>query len=354
MSPALVAVAALTLSAVSSSKFGAVVLGDGSDATSQTLLAVCPRFAVFRLTDVTQATALNSVISSYKANCAGAKVLVQVGTPGMQVDINTVSSNWVSAWSPEIIAAGANLIDAIEGPSDPVPVTPNSTTDIPNFWASFVAQVPSVGAATPVVGVTGMPSLGANDEFCATVAAITASSNWAWSYHARSPTMSTSATTEAGSALAYRQIATDCPGLAGKILYVTEAGRSSGAWHVAPAPSDLDWIAFFDGELQIDGASVFGAALFQTGSTASFDLTPIAPQLASYLQNPTPTDGGVTDGGADGGDAGRGGVAQGGPPIGGSLNPSNPKSGCSTGGAGLVILALSPALYVLRRRAPRR
>ncbi len=348
MSPAIVGFAALALSAVSTSKIGVVV--HGNDTTSQALLAACPRLAVFRLTSSTQALQVSSIISSFRSSCAGAKVVVQVGDPGMHVDGNTVTANWTSSWLPEIIAAGT--VDAVEGPSDPVPFTPNSPTEVPDFWSSFVQQatITSGLGAIPVVGATGVPpGLGSSgDEFCATVAAI-APGNWAWSYHARSPTMGTDPTTESATTLAYRKIAADCPGLAGKTLYVTEAGRSSGAWHDTPAPSDLDWIAFFDGQLQQDGAGVVGAALFQAGAASEpFDLTPIVSQLTSYLQNPTPTDGGTPDAGADGG--GTGGVIT--PGVngpGGTLVPSK-TSGCSTGGPVLAALALLPALLLLRRR----
>ncbi len=345
MSPALVGLAALALSAVSTSKVGVVVLGD--DTTSQALLASCPRLAVFRLTSTSQAQELQPTISGYRSGCSGARVVVQVGDRGMQVDGNTVTEKWTSLWLPEILAAGT--VDAVEGPSDPVPVTPNSTTEVPAFWSSFVAQAAGLGGVTPVVGATGVPAgLGtASDEFCATVAAV-ASGNWAWSYHARSPTMGTDSTTESATTLAYRKIVADCPELAGKTLYVTEAGRASGAWRVTPAPSDLDWIAFFDEQLQLDGAEVIGAALLQAGMASNpFDLTPIASSLSSYLQNPAPADGGTPDAGTDGGSPG-GVVTPGNGGPGGTLVPSK-TSGCSAGGSMIAALALLPALLLLRR-----
>jgi len=334
---------ALAATTVSQSKLGVEVLGD--DATSQALLAACPRLVVFPL-GATNATAA-AQIAAYKLACTGGKVIVQVGGQGLTVDATT-ASQWDTTWLGQVQQLNTSLVDGIEGPSEPVGATGNA--DLAAFWASFAQKASAV--AMPVVGAlppripTGSP--GAADEFCATVTAVRTAMTtnpFAWSFHARSATMTQDVATESSTTLAYRQIATDC-GLAGTTLYLTEAGRATGPWQA----TDTSWLTWFDARLQ-ENAFAQGAALVEAGGTGQpLDLAPVASALASYLANPASADGGVPDGGADGGN---GAVVNptGGP--GGPLVNSKQHLGCSCGSPGLTALVLVPALLALRRRTRR-
>jgi hypothetical protein len=332
--PALAALA-VTVAPVSQSKLGVIVLGD--DATSQAILAACPRLAVFPIDAATAARAAIQ-IASYKAACTGATVIVQVGGKGLAVDGTTATTNWNAFWLPQIQVGNTALVDGVEGPSEPQGTAPNLAA----FWASFAQLVsapgflPVVGALPPVLPV-GAGSVA--DEFCTTVSQVRlVGVPFAWSYHARSPTMTTTLATESSTTFAYRQIAADCA-LTTTTLFLTEAGPSARNWQA----TDGTWLSFFDFQLFAD-AEVPGAALFEAGGTDT-PLTPAVTAVTNELANPL-TDAGVPDGGADAGNPG--GVFQGSTPVGGSLVPVK-TSGCSTGGPTFLMLALSPVLFVIRR-----
>jgi hypothetical protein len=337
MSPALLAFSALALSAVSSSKLGVFVSNDDP----QAILASCPRLAVFPLPSTNPNIA--TVMSAYKAACAGAKVIAQVGGRNFPVLANTQPD---PAWLTDVNAvkvACSSCIDAVEGPSEPQ----GNSTDLAAFWALFTQTMNTAGFL-PIVGglAPGLPPGGGttSDAFCATASAVKAQlPSFAWSYHARSSTMSTDATVESATTFAYRQIIADCAAagtsLASNQLFLTEAGPSSRAWQTI----DSAWLTFLDVQLLPDG-TVQGAALFEA-STGNFFLGPVVTALKDELATPV-TDAGVPDGGTDAGNPG--GVFQGSTPVGGSLVPVK-TSGCSTGGPAFLMLALSPVLFVMRR-----
>jgi hypothetical protein len=335
--------AALGATPVSQSKLGVFVSNDDPNS----ILAACPRFAVFPLPSTNPSIA--TVMSTYKAGCDGARIIAQVGGRNLPVLANTQPDPaWVTGVQ-NVNAACSSCIEGVEGPSEPQ----GNATDVAAFWARFAQAVSSAGFL-PIVGglAPGLPLGGGSsaDAFCVTATAVrTQVPLFAWSYHARSSTMSTDPTIEAATTFAYRQIAADCASagvsLTSNQLFLTEAGPSSRAWLAA----DAAWLVFLDAQISQD-ATVQGAALFQA-STDTFSLGPaVATALKMQLANPTTTDGG-TDGGAD---SGVGSASQGGPPIGGELNPSNPNSGCSTGGPAFLMLALSPVLFFIRRTVARR
>ncbi len=346
MSPAIAGFAALAVAAtpVSQSKLGVVVLGN--DATSQALLAACPRLAVFPI-DSSTASRAATQIAGYKAACSGATAIVQVGGKGLAVGPTTAATNWPTTWLGQVQAVNASLVDGVEGPSEPVAATPG---DLAAFWSSF-ADLVNASTYQPVVGAlaTGLPSAvtlpdgGSENAFCETARLLSARTYpWAWSYHSRSTDVSTNATTEAATTLAYRQIRDQCA-LGGKPLFITEAGPAARAWQ----GTDGTWLAFLDAQLSQD-SEVQGAAVFEAAGSDIFKLDPAVDALKSELANPTTPDGGTPDAGADGG--GTGGVIT--PGVngpGGTLVPSK-TSGCSTGGPVLAALALLPALLLLRRR----
>lgn len=344
MSSAVVAIVAFALSTVSSSKLGVFVSNDDP----QAILAACPRLAVFPIPSNNANIA--SVMSAYKLACTGGKVIAQVGGRGLVIDTSTEANLgpvWLSSVNT-VNAACSSCVDAVEGPTESVETLLGGV--LPGFWADFAQRMAGAGFQ-PIVGglAPGLPVDGGspNDAFCATATAVRArmGTSFAWSYHARSPSFANDVATASGVTFAYRQIAADCAtALTGIQLFLSEVGPT-GAWQ----PADGAALAPLDAQLTLD-TRVQGAALFEA-STGTSSLAPVATAFKTELAIPSPADGGAPDGGADGGGGGPGGVAQGGPPVGGDLNPTGPKSGCSTGGPAFLILALSPALFFLRRRA---
>jgi hypothetical protein len=336
------ALLAIALAAVSPSRIGIVV--ESIDPTAAALLDACPALVVARLPTTHAAD-----LARWRANCAGGKLVAQVGGSAPTVDAASAAS-WSSAWLADVQAAQPTPgFDAIEGPWEPVAAA-GAAANLAAFWSTFATNVrlsgfvPVVGALPPVAVAPG--------GFCDTVTAVRGAlgaAPFAWSYHARSGTMSQSGA-EATTALGYRTLATAC-GLAGVPLYLTQAGPGLRGW----AAGDASWLSWLDGEVRTD-RDVVGAAAGGTG----VPLGPVAAALATYLQTPQPggTDGGA-DGGADGGgDAGPdGGFDAGGGVI--ILPPGPPDgppgqarngSGCASTGAGFTLLAVLPALFLLRRR----
>jgi len=338
---------ALALSA-SPTKLGVFVAGD--DATSKTLLAACPAVAVFRLPDD---SAAQTQIATLRQACPQSTVVLQVGGSGAALgSLNLPTSDWSSTWLLQVTAAvGAASGDWVEGPTEiTVPVTLTGAQQLASYWNEFAWAVAGSGYR-PVVGglAPGVPAAvtlsdgGTENLFCQTLrtmASFSTTSPWAWSQHALAPSLDLSSTSPT---LVYRTIAQQCAAAGGPVnttIFLTEAGRTTGAWQA----SDLTWLAWFDAQLQQDG--VAGAALYESGATDR-SLAPIATQLAAYLQNPSTPDGGTPDGGSDAGQSG--GVAS----PGGSV-PSGPpgdyKSGCASTGAGFALVALLPPLVLARRR----
>ena len=141
----------------------------------------------------------------------------------------------------------------------------------------------------PLVGslVAGQPS---PPTVFAPVAAAMKSKGykWGWSYHSYTFGATTTVSTETAYALYYRQVR-DQNGLAGIPLVLSEGGyltTSSTGWQGRLTNDQyLTWLKWFDAQMEQD-PEVSGLTIFQVGNTTdwqSFDLTPIAPELANYL-----------------------------------------------------------------------
>jgi len=332
MNPVLLA---LVLAASPSTKLGVYVAGD--DATSRALLAGpgCPAVATFAVTSTTIPAAQ---VSAFRSVCPMSRIVAQVGDPGMSIVGGTLDAEWPT-WSTLLGMVGWVNLDAVEGPSEPQ----GAAADLQSFWTGFAVDVQQNGKV-PVVGslATGTTS----SAFCPTASAIAAlGKSWTWSYHAFSTGLTESLATESATTFGYRAIRDGC-GLAGIPIYVTQAGPAIGRpW----SSGDITWLAWLDAQLAVD-SEVVGAALYEAGA-ADRSLSPIATQLAAYLQNPTPSDGGTPDGGSDAGQSGGVASSDGTVPSG---PPGNyPKTGCATTGAGVALVALLPVLALTRRRASR-
>lgn len=330
------------------SHLGVDVVADDSAGSARALLAACPAVARFEV-DRFVVGGMNPLVDLYRQTCPGGQVIFQVGGTGLvSTDTDDPATLWSSSWRGQL-PSNAKAGDWVEGPNSPLGSDP---TRAAQFWVTFANQV-SASSYSPIVG--GLPagprptvttSTGTEDFFCATLRALPAS-GWAWSIAALSTTLSTSATTEQSGALLYRQVRSSC-GIGGRVL-LAPAGRASGSW----SSTDLTWLAWFDQQIAPD--SVLGAALFEAGGTDR-SLSPIANQLAAYLQNPSTPDGG-TDGGSDGGQDGGGGGATipGGPGAPGTLGSPPPSSSCATAGAGVAaLLALAPLALRRRRQGVKR
>lgn len=94
--------------------------------------------------------------------------------------------------------------------------------------------------------------------------------------------------TESAYALYYRQVR-DQNGLAGVPLVLCDGGyltpTSTGWQGQLTNDQYLAWLKWFDGQMQQD-PELSGLTIFQVGNTTdwlSFDLTPIAQEIANYL-----------------------------------------------------------------------
>src|SRR5919198_3473032 len=339
MYPALTLAVALGAASPSQSMLGVLVEGD--DDTARALLDVCPRVAVFPVPSNGSAPAQ---IAAYKASCPEGIAIARVGAAGMRVDATTVRILG-PLWEQQVGALGLTPgQDGVEGPSEPV----GSASGVAAFWADFAILVNGLNLR-PVVGAlpSGMFGVGsrATDPFCTTVDALRfpGTLTFWWSYHARSPTMTTNAQREAATSLGYRQIRADCS-LVGVPLVITEAGPSGRAWGTAdaegppPPPARLAEDADRPGTPGVKGAAVAAA-----GPAARQDVGPVLADLLAVLATPPASDGGAPEQRATlsprlaRDDAG---VT--------SDVPSRAR-GCSTRGGSVALVSLA-ALFALRRQ----
>jgi hypothetical protein len=257
---------------------GAFLAGD--DDLARALLDSCPRLAVFPVPSNGSAA---EQIAAYKASCPEGIAIVRVGDAKMPVEL-AAAALASGAWARHVEGLGLSPgQDAVEGPT-----VVGSAAALAAFWARFAMVVNGLNLR-PVIGAlpSAMPGLGSHrtDPFCATVEALRfpGTLTWWWSYHARSPTMTTNAEREARTSLGYRQIRKDCD-LVGVPLVVTEAGPSGRPW----TGRDAEWLAWLDARLAEDAdrpgtPGVKGAAVLAAGRGARPDLAPIFAPLLTGL-----------------------------------------------------------------------
>lgn len=330
----------LALAAAPTTKLGVYVAGD--DATSQALLDACPPVAVFPLSTAVPVPAAQ--IAAFRSACPGSNIIAQVGDWGMTVDASSAANYYWNVWLQLLQEAGFANIDAVEGPPEPFAAT---AADLASFWMTFADAVQSSIGRKPIVG--SLPTMTPTSDFCPTAAAMMSRQYaWAWSYHALSTSLTQTLSTEAASTFGYRSLSSGCgvPGLTAVPVYLTQLGPyPRGSWQ----SGDVSWLAWVDAQLAQD-PEVVAAAVYEAGGSDR-SLEPIAPDLAAYLQNPAPADGGVPDGGTDGGTGGvvsPGGIIPSGPPG------NYASSGCGSAGAGAGLALLALGLVALARRIARK
>lgn len=282
---------------LSSSKLGPHILGAPNNAGAVTILGGCPRVAKW----VAPNTGIDVAISSYKSLCPSGIVILRVYVPTSMAAYSTANDPAASAndfWNKMstqgLNAAGpSNQIDWLEGPNelDNLPnwySDPTAANWVASLWSTLADLMHNAGY-NPLVGslTAGQPSPAT--IFAPVAAAMKAKAyKWGWSYHSYTFGATTSVSTESAYALYYHQVR-DQNGLAGIPLVLSEGGyltTSSTGWQGQLTNDQyLSWLKWFDAQMKQD-PEVFGLTIFQVGNTTdfqSFDLTPIAQELANYL-----------------------------------------------------------------------
>lgn len=287
---------------LSPSKLGPHVLGtDANNPGAVTILGGCPHIAKW----IAPTPGINAAISSYKSRCPNGIAILRVFvSPSMATYIATddpaASAN--DFWNKMLIqgliaAAAASQIDWLEGPNelDNLPNWYNDATNanwVASFWSTLADLMHNAGY-NPLVGslVGGQPS---PVTLFAPLASVMKSKNykWGWSHHSYTFGATMDVGSEAEIALYYRQIR-DQNGLAGIPLVLSEGGyltpRSTGWQGQLTKDQYLSWLKWFDSQIKQD-PEVLGLTIFQVGNTTdfqSFDITPIAQDLARYLNTGT-------------------------------------------------------------------
>ena len=283
---------------LSSSKLGPHILGPTSNAGAVAILNACPRIAKW----VAPGDAgIGPAISNYKSHCAGGVVVLRVYVaPSMATysvsNDPAASANdfWNKMLAQGLAAAGQpSQIDWLEGPNE-LDNIPNWYSDpiaanwIASFWSTLADLMHNAGY-NPLVGslVAGQPS--PVTVFAPVAAAMKSKAyKWGWSYHSYTFGATMSVGSETAYALTYRQVR-DQNGLAGVPIVLSEGGylttNSTGWQGQLTKDQYLSWLKWFDAQIQQD-PEVLGLTIFQVGNTTdfqSFDLTPIASDLADYL-----------------------------------------------------------------------
>lgn len=282
---------------LSSSKLGPHILTVTNNAGTATILDACPRVAKWLVPDV----GVDLEISSYKNRCPGGIVVLRVYvSPSMAAytvandPAASASDFWNKMSAQGLSTAGTpSQIDWLEGPNE-LENLPNWYNDataanwVASFWSSLADLIHNAGYS-PLVGslVGGQPS--PVTSFGPIAAVMKAKPyKWGWSYHSYTFGATTSVSSESAYSLYYREVR-DQNGLAGIPLVLSEGGYltpSSTGWQ-GQLTSDqyLSWLKWFDAQLKQD-PEVVGLTIFQVGNTTdwqSFDLTPMAQDLANYL-----------------------------------------------------------------------
>jgi hypothetical protein len=285
------------LSTLSSSKLGPHILGAPNNAGAAIILSACPSVVKW----VAPSNGIDLAISSYKSRCPGGIVVLRVYVPtsmatysGADDPASSATDFWNKMSTQGLSAAGpSNQIDWLEGPNelDNLPDWYNDPTTanwVAAFWSTLADLMHNAGY-NPLVGslVAGQPS--PVTVFAPLAAAMKSKAyTWGWSYHPYTFGATMSVSTESAYGLYYRQVR-DQNGLAGIPLVLSEGGyltpNSTGWQGRLTNDQYLSWLKWFDAQLKQD-PEVSGLTIFQVGNTTdwqSFDLTPIAHELANYL-----------------------------------------------------------------------
>ena len=293
--------------AVARTKLAPHHLGDSTEL--RTWLAACPRVLKVFGPDL-------PVIRDYKARCDGGKVVVRVWVPSSTAHYSGDGDGGADAadfWSKgyaavrSLPAPDRALIDYLESANEFDNYPPYKS---PTYYDAFQRRFVALAAAEgfhPLVGNIAVgnpdgdvgecdparyPANSAIAKMRAMLPSIEAAgaAGGGWSYHAYTPELTRNAGAMEDWAFRYRAFVRCLPELAAVPLILSESGLDKdgdpdrSGWQArTSAGAYLDWLRWFDGELQKDGY-VVGATLFAIGGDGwkSFQLGAIVPQLVDW------------------------------------------------------------------------
>ena len=294
--------------AVSRSKLGPHHLQDSGEL--RTWIAACPKVLKVFGPDL-------AVIHDYRARCDGGKVVVRVWVPPSTARYSGDGDGRADAqdfWSKgygavrSLSSADKAQIDYLESANEFDNYPPYKDPSYYNAFQQRFAEISASEGFHPLVGniAVGNPDgdLGECDPSKAPPnSAIrkmramlpsmqtAASLGGGWSYHAYTLSLSKDVGALTDFAFRYRRYVECIPELRSVPLILTESGLDQdgdpdkSGWQArADAGSYVDWLRWFDGELQKDDY-VIGATVFAIGGDGwrSFQLGPIVPQLVSMM-----------------------------------------------------------------------
>lgn len=284
---------------VANTKLAPHHLGDSPEL--RTWIAACPKLLKVMGADM-------SVVSAYKSQCDGGKVIVRVWVSPSVAHYSGDGDGRADAedfWNRgyasvrSLSASQKAQIDYLESANEFDNFDPYKD---PNYYNAFFSRFAELAAAEgfhPIVGEIAVGNLDGDVSSCdgAGIDKMrklvpsfqeAASFGGGWSYHAY--TLDGAKSANEDFPFRYRAWARCIPELNSIPLFLTEAGldkdgdANTSGWQARMSASEyVDWLEWFDGELQND-PYVVGATIFAIGGSgwSSFQLGPIVPQLVDW------------------------------------------------------------------------
>lgn len=284
------------------SKLGVFVLGSSTDRATLALLGTCP--AVVKWIRGVG----SDMLPGFREMCPHSTIVVRPWVPREAMgyvetdDPRARARDYAVAMQAGLAGLDPRDVDWVEGPNELDGLFAWTSSHAGGawfaaFWDELADRIHTAGFA-PLVGslAVGNPPLlgdlgvGEPSPFLPTARVITKKPyRIGWSYHAYSPALDRDAQArERWYSLRFRLIRSEL-GLEGVPCVLTEGGQDApGGWRSQDVDEEryLGWLKWFDAEIATDD-DVEGVTLFQIGNRtdwASFDITPIAPELAAHIE----------------------------------------------------------------------
>lgn len=289
---------ASTPKTLSKSKLGPHILINVKDPGVQTLLNANPRVAKWVLP---MAGTMQSLKAYKHKNPQGTTVLRVWWPVKVKYDLSWKPADAAKDYWQNMVKGGLPLpapkeVDWLEGlnefdnlPTDRWYDEPKASRWFAQFW-SALADTMNAAGYHPMVGsfVAGQPKV----EALKPLAKVMKSKKyaWSWGYHSYTLGMTKDLKQEMEYTFHYRTLSKACD-LQGIPLILSEGGfldpPASKGWKASHTAAEyLNWLKWFDSEIKKD-KDVVGLTIFQSGNKkdfASFDLEPLAKDLAAYLK----------------------------------------------------------------------
>lgn len=204
------------------------------------------------------------------------------------------------------------LFDYIETPNEAENITdwdtPDNVTWLASFWKELAQQFKTVYGVGTCAGAIAVGDVGGSspEEVGRGIANFIPTLRWlkdnggAWCYHGYTIKYTTDLGVENWYSLRYRfwykYLQQNAPDLSNFPMYISETGvdnlgnKATDGWNGRGTKDQfLNWLRWYDSEIQKD-SYILGATIFQIGdqSWSSFNLEPIAGDIASYLNPNAP------------------------------------------------------------------